>query len=166
MLPPLYKLDMSVIERGKPKGLMSDVDVAAPATYVPPGFEATEPEQLSLMQKLEVIANTPIDCEMEQTRRELQVRRLMCATAAEDRRWRQRNRIGFKRGREGFGPGALTLLELAEEALGVGFRKVCEELLPSTDFCALSWTPSACDDNMELCRIKRHRPAVEAWSGE
>lgn len=145
---------------------MPNVDAAAPRAYAPPGFEAPEPEQLSLMQKLDVIANTPTDQEMEQTRRELQVRRLMCATAAEDRRWRQMHKIGFKRGLGEFGPGMPTLLKLAEDALGLGFRKVCEELLPSTDFCALSWTPSACDNNMEPCRIKRHRPAVESWSEE
>ena len=145
---------------------MSDVDAAAPRPYTPPGLDAQEQGQLSLMQKLDVIANAPTDCELGQSRRELQVRRLMCATAAENRRWQDMHQIDVKRGRESPGPGAPTLRELAEEALGAGFRKVCEELLPSTDFCALSWTPSACDDNMEPCRIKRHRPAVEAWSHE
>ena len=58
-----------------------------------------------------------------------------------------------------------TLSRLAEEALGAAFVTVCESLLPHYDYCVLTWKPSPVDHNNELCRLKRQRPAVEAWRG-
>ena len=126
--------------------------------------------KLSVMEALECILNASTDAELDAERRELQRRRLMCGVAAEDRRWRAGLGLkepGLKRSREqGLSIAVLPLLELAEEAMGREFRRACEALLPNINWCGLVWTPAAVDHNSEPCRIKRSRPAVEAWQSE
>ena len=86
-------------------------------------------------------------------------KRLMCAVAAESRRWRDwsksRDPLPFP-----------SLVELAEQALGDAWERVCEDLRPHYDYCALRWVPSAVDHNGEPCRLYERRPAVEEWVTE
>lgn len=98
----------------------------------------------SLMERLEVIL------EEEAPKPKC---RLLCAAAAENRRWSQRKKEMFP---------VRMLIDLAEE-FGAAIAKRCETLLPNVDYCSLSWTPSAVDHNNEVCRIKRSRPAYEFW---
>mmetsp|Transcript_41661 Transcript_41661/g.109884 ORF Transcript_41661/g.109884 Transcript_41661/m.109884 type:complete len:139 (-) Transcript_41661:391-807(-) len=94
----------------------------------------------------------------EQESQQQKNKRLLVAVAAENRRWRQQ----YKQSSLSFP----SLLELAENALGEAYIKVCEDLQPAADYCGLLWTPSAVDHNNEPCRIKRAKPAIESWSSD
>ena len=140
----------------------------APAAYEQPCADLDA--SLSLMETLEIILTASTDEEDNAERRHRQRTQLMCGVAAEDRRWRAERgeaNPGMKRGRnDGLALGVVTLLELAEQAVGLGVRRTCEELLPNVNWCGLAWTPAPVDDNQEPCRIKRQRPAVEDWMSE
>lgn len=118
---------------------------------------------MTLMERLGCVLESyeqeEIESSEKRRKRKLCTRRLLCQVAAENRRWRA-NRS----------PPELpqfTLLQLAEEALGKAFVDgVVNTIYPPVDYCALRWKPSAVDDNNELCRIKRHRPACEPWTDE
>lgn len=113
----------------------------------------------TLMERLDAVLQARDEREQEQERVRRDNKRLMCAVAAEGRRWAHSS--------SDYHHTVMplhSLARLAEEALGAAFTKVCELMRPHYDYCALKWVPSACDHNNEPCRIKRQRPAVETWS--
>lgn len=131
-------------------------------------LHALSSDQLSLMERLDIIASEPSSSALEKARLERGKRRLLCAAAAEDRRWRRTYdpRAGATaKTSDGYsGVPVPPLLELAEASLGRAFRERCEYLLPQPDYCALSYVPSPVDHNNEPCRIFKNCPAVEQWS--
>lgn len=87
-------------------------------------------------------------------------RKLICAAAAENRRWR----CG---GRHSSDMPMPSLVALCEQTLGDCYSSdaITEALRPHYDVVNVRDVPSAVEHNNEHCRArKRSRPAVEDWS--